>query len=190
MSGILMRPTDLRGGMFDLNSDAPCSTEFAIGRFAVPIIAQSGWCLFADGDGVFMRDPSSLMEYADASKAVCVVKHAPMRGEGIKMDGQIQTTYPRKNWSSVVLWNCDHSANARLNLTTLNQWPGRMLHAFAWLHDAEIGELPPEANWLVGVQPKPARPIFAHYTLGTPNMPGLEDSEHAELWLRERSSSR
>lgn len=182
MAGLLTRPMDRRNGMWDLNSNAPQSTEFAIARFFVPLLAHSGWCLFADADVVFMQDPNELLAIADPFKAVCVVKHPPMVVGGLKMDNQVQTSYPRKLWSSVILWNCDHPANQRLNVMTLNQWPGRDLHAFKWLDDSEIGELPPEANWLVGMTPKPERPIVAHFTLGTPDMPGLSDSAHSDIW--------
>lgn len=183
-SGMLTRPTDRRGGLWDLNSNAPQSTEFAISRFFVPLLAHSGWCLFADADVVFMQDPHELLEVADKSKALHVVKHDKYELTQTKMDGRLQTSYPRKLWSSVILWNCDHDANKRLNLTTLNQWPGRDLHAFRWLADSEIGSLPSEANWLVGMQPKPARPVIAHYTLGTPDM--VPDSEYAEIWESHR----
>jgi hypothetical protein len=182
MAGIITRPMDRRGGMWDLNSDAAQSTEFAISRFAVPLLAHSGWALFGDCDIVFLRNPRCIGDYADKSKAVMVVKHDVRVTHGTKMDGQVQSPYPRKLWSSVCLWNLEHPANRRLNLTMLNQWPGRDLHAFKWLHDDEIGELPVEANWLVGMQEKPEHPIIAHYTLGTPNMPGRERSEHADIW--------
>lgn len=182
--GILTRPIDRRGNtIWDFNSSAPQSTEFAISRFAVALLAHSGWALGLDCDVVILRDPSVLYEYADSTKAVCVVKHPPLKQEGLKMDGQVQTVYQRKNWSSVVLWNLEHPANRRLNMLTLNQWPGRDLHAFAWLSDSEIGELPPEANWLVGVQPKPVNPIIAHFTLGVPVMEGHEHDEYAEIWM-------
>jgi hypothetical protein len=185
--GLLTRPVDRRGLMWDLNSNAAQSTEFAISRFWVPLLAHSGWCLAVDCDVVFMRDPEELRRYADATKAVCVVKHPPLPiTSSTKMDGQQQVAYERKNWSSVALWNVDHPANRRLNPTALNSWPGRDLHAFKWLADEEIGTLPPEANWLVGVQPKPERPIIAHYTLGVPSMPGYENSEHAEIWTEAR----
>lgn len=183
-SGLLTRPLDRRGAMWDLHSNAPQSTEFAISRFFVPLLAHSGWCLAVDCDVVFMEDPHELLEFADASKAVMVVKHEPLTSTGIKMDGQVQTVYERKNWSSVVLWNVDHVANKRLNLVTLNQWPGRDLHGFRWLADSEIGTLPGAANWLVGVQPKPSRPIIAHYTLGVPAMPGHENCEYADIWTK------
>src|ERR1043166_2989252 len=59
-SGILTRPTDRRGAMYDLNSDAQQATSFAIARFAVPILAHDGWCLFADCDTLFLTDPHEL----------------------------------------------------------------------------------------------------------------------------------
>lgn len=182
VAGLLTRPTDRRGGIWDLNSNAPASTEFHVSRFAVPILAHSGWCLAVDCDVVFLQDPHELLELADESKAVMVVQHPPLNTIGIKMDGLIQTVYPRKNWSSVVLWNASHPANRRLNLTTLNQWPGRDLHRFGWLADSEIGSLPNEWNWLVNIQPKPARPCIAHYTEGGPWLPSWTHREHDETW--------
>lgn len=181
-SGLLTRPMDSRGGMFDLISGMPQSTRFAIARFFVPLLAHSGWALFVDCDVVFLRDPHELLTDIDHNKAVFVVKHGPLHSTERKMDGQPQIPYWRKNWSSVCLWNCSHPANQRVNLSMLNGWHRADLHAFKWLHDDEIGELPPEWNWLVGVQQKPANPAIAHYTLGTPNMAGHEASPHAELW--------
>ncbi len=195
LSGMLTRPTDRRGSsadlrnesrsIFDFNSNAPQATDFAISRFATFLLGHAGWCLFADSDTVALEDPLELMVYADESKAVHVVKHEHLGGDLVKMRGQSQSYYARKLWSSVMLINCDHPANKRLNLITLNQWPGRDLHAFKWLADEEIGSLPPEANWLVGIQPKPARPLIAHFTLGTPDMPERRETEHDHIWLRE-----
>lgn len=184
LSGMLTRPVDRRNLWYDLNSDASQATDFAIARFGVPLLAHSGIVLFADCDVVFLEDPHQLLGLIDESKAVSVVKHEiPKSLPTIKMDGQVQSWYPRKLWSSITVWNCDHPANARLNLTVLNQWPGRDLHAFRWLGDDDIGELSPEWNWLCGLQPKPDNPKIAHFTLGTPNMPGHEDDPHAEIWL-------
>lgn len=187
-SGLLMRPTDRRGQTWDLNSSAPQSTDFAIARFFVPILAHAGLAMFVDCDVVFLHNPLSLLPNLEPGKAVYCVKHREFTtieqvGSDTKMDGQAQTVYKRKLWSSVMIFDCDHPANARLNLISLNAWPGRDLHAFGWLNDNEIGELPPEANWLVGLQPKPETPIIAHFTLGTPNMQGHEKDEYAELWF-------
>jgi hypothetical protein len=182
-SGVLTRPKDTRGQQWDIVSGAPQSTDFAIARFAVPILCHSGWALFADCDVVFMRDPRAVMDLADPSKAVYCVKHGRVDNmPTVKMDGQAQTQYSRKLWSSVMLFNCDHEANRRLNLTTLNAWPGRDLHAFKWLHDDEIGDLPMAFNWLVGLQPKPADAVIAHYTLGVPGMPDRDATPYDYIW--------
>ncbi len=181
-AGILTRATDRRGNLFDLRSGEAQSTEFNLTRFAVPLLAHSGKCLYVDCDVIFLRDPAWLAK--EYIRPVSVVKHALPQLSSVKMDRQDQRIYPRKLWSSVMLFNCDHPANRRLNLSVLNNWHRDDLHALRWLADDEIGELPPEANWLVGVQPKPENPIIAHYTLGTPDMKGHEHDEHSELWLQ------
>lgn len=180
--GLLRRPTDLRGGIYDLPSNAPASTAFHVSRFLVPHLCQSGWALFTDCDVVFLRDVADLFALADPKKAVMVVKHAQGGGSGVKMDGQAQLAYRRKNWSSVCLFNCDHPANQRLTLQDVNERPGRWLHAFSWLHDLEIGELPCEWNWLVGVQPPSVAPSIAHFTLGGVWLPGWKRTEHDGIW--------
>lgn len=167
---------------YDFISNSPCSTEFAISRFIVPIICQTGWALFVDCDVVFLVDPSELLEYADPSKAVLCVKHNH-QGGGIKMVNKTQTTYPRKNWSSVMMFNCDHPANRRLTLADVNNRPGRDLHAFYWLNDSEIGELPLSWNWLVNVSERPKNPKIAHFTNGGPWLKDWPGAEHDHLWL-------
>ena len=184
-TGLLNRPTDHRGGLYDLHSNAPASTEFAISRFLVPHLAQAGWVLFVDSDVVFLADVAELFALADPQYAVMVVKHRYEPATGTKMDGQVQTAYPRKCWSSVMLVNASHPANDRLSLWDVNQRPGRYLHGFGWLNDREIGCLPREWNWLVGETPMPLEPKLAHFTAGTPDMPGLEGCAHADIWLKE-----
>lgn len=183
--GLLSRPMDRRGGMYDMASGAPMSTEFAISRFLVPMLAQTGWALFVDADVVFMTDVAELFSYADATKAVHVVKHTHSPTTTVKMDGQVQTIYPRKNWSSVILWNCNHPANRRLSLHDVNMRRGLDLHGFYWLHDSEIGELPAGANWLVGEQPKPDRILIAHFTAGGPWFKDWQPRQYDEIWLNE-----
>lgn len=183
--GLLRRPVDGRGGLYDLHSRAPQSTEFAVSRFLVPVLAQEGWALFVDGDVVFLDDISVLVQHADDSKALHVVKHRYAPTPGLKMDGRAQTTYPRKNWSSVCLWNVNHPANRRLTIDDVNHRPGRDLHAFYWLNDSEIGELPPRWNWLVGEQVAPEEPAIAHFTRGGPFIPGWAGAPYDEIWKRE-----
>jgi lipopolysaccharide biosynthesis glycosyltransferase len=179
--GLLRRPTDLRGGIYDLPSNAPASTAFHVSRFLVPHLAQSGWALFTDCDVVFMADIAELFALADPSKAVMVVKHH-QGGGGMKMDGQVQLGYARKNESSVMLLNADHPANHRLSIQDVNERPGRDLHRFYWCSEDEIGYLPAAWNWLVRVEEKPASPKIAHFTLGGPWLPNWKRAEHDEIW--------
>lgn len=180
--GLWNRTIDSRGPQsFDFISNAPCATDFAISRFMVPILSQTGWALFVDCDVIFMQDARELLKIVDPTKAIMCVKHNHAGG-GTKMVNKTQTSYPRKNWSSVMLFNCDHPANRRLTLSDVNQRPGRDLHAFYWLNDAEIGELPAEWNWLVNVTEKPSHPKIAHFTNGGPWLEGWEGAPNDELW--------
>lgn len=182
--GLLTRAVDRRGKMYDLVSNAPQSTDFAISRFLVPMLCQDGWALFTDCDVVFMRDVNKLLDLADPRYAVQVVKHNYTPSSASKMDDQVQTIYSRKNWSSVCLWNVNHPANRRLTLHDVNTRRGLWLHQFGWLHDDEIGDLPSRWNILIGEQEIPEAPAILHYTLGVPVIAGREGSDGAEIWLR------
>lgn len=181
--GIYSRPTSRRDGrIWDDISEAPCATEFSISRFLVPQMAADGLALFMDADVLVRSDLGELFDLAaeDSSKAVWVVKHDFAPPEGVKMDGQIQTVYARKNWSSVMLFNLDHPANKRLTVDMVNTLPGRDLHRFCWLKDEEIGELDPAWNWLVGHSDISIDPKIVHFTDGVPFMPGYETCDYAD----------
>ena len=190
--GLYQRPHEQRHGqLWDVISDAPMSTSFACSRFLVPMLARNQWALWCDfADMVFLSDPAELLALADPQYAVMVVKHDHEPSERIKMDGQAQTTYNRKNWSSLILWNWQHPANGRLTVEMVNTLPGRDLHRFCWLEDDEIGELPKEWNYLVGIDPVSevdlgVKPKLLHFTLGIATMAGYEDGPYADVWRRE-----
>jgi hypothetical protein len=115
-----------------------------------------------------------------------VVKHNYAPSNVVKMDGQMQQLYARKNWSSVMLFNVDHPANQRLTVEMVNTLPGRDLHRFCWLEDHEIGELTPDWNWLVGHSDPTIAPAIVHYTEGLPSMAGYESCQFAEEWFAMR----
>lgn len=186
-AGYYERAIEVRDGrLWDTISNAPMSTEFSISRFLVPLIARDGWALFVDADVLARVSLTELFACADTSKACMVVKHENYRPSGEhKMDGQVQTAYARKNWSSVVLWNCDHPSTRRLTPEMVNVRPGLWLHQFSWLDDHEIGELDPCWNHLVGeVMPRPDAKLV-HFTTGTPCVPGYEHCEYADEWRDE-----
>jgi hypothetical protein len=184
--GLYTRPTSRRGHLlWDEISGAPMATEFACSRFLTPHLAKSGWALFVDCDILVRKNLDGLFKAADPSKAVMVVQHDHQPTETVKMDGQAQMRYPRKNWSSVCLFNCDHPANKRLSLDLINSAPGRDLHRFCWLADNEIGALPAEWNWLAGHSSTAIDPAIVHFTDGIPLMTGYENSAFAQEWRDE-----
>ncbi len=164
----------------------PFSTDFAFTRFLVPALSlYSGWALFCDGDFLFTADVAELFDLADKRYAVRCVKHDHDPAEKVKMVGQVQSRYFRKNWSSLVLWNCAHPANQMVTGYVVNQFAGQWLHAFNWLKDEDIGDLPLEWNWLSGVSDPIdgiAIPKGIHFTLGIPTMPSCANAPFALLW--------
>lgn len=188
-AGLYYRPTSIKDGrLFDDISGAPMSTEFAISRFLVPYLAASGLALFMDCDVLVRTSLDNLFRKVDKTKAVTVVKHDFNPPEGVKMDGQLQTRYARKNWSSVMVFNCDHPANKALTVDLVNTVPGRDLHAFCWLKDEDIGEVDASWNYLVGHTKSTAEPAIVHYTDGIPSMQGYEACEYADEWRDELAS--
>ncbi len=115
-AGFLWRLSDRRGGQaYDFISQAPKATSFAISRFLTPLLCQRRWALFTDCDVVFFRSPLEIFSEIEEGKAVYVVKHKPVAAQQqYKMVNQQQTIYPRKNWSSVMLFDCEHPAHRRL----------------------------------------------------------------------------
>lgn len=172
------------GQRIDQLDGRPFSTDFAFTRFLVPSLTQyRGWAMFVDCDFVFLDDVTQLFAQRDPSKAVMVCQQTHKPAEGVKMDGQIQTTYPRKNWSSLILWNCEHPANRLLTVDAVNCEPGSWLHRFGWLRDEEIGDLPHQWNWIDGVTE--GEPKAVHYTLGGPWFQHCQNVAYADRWNRE-----
>jgi lipopolysaccharide biosynthesis glycosyltransferase len=187
--GLYWRKHETREGqLWDAISEAPMSTEFAISRFLVPHLAREGWALFLDADMLALSDLAQLFAMANDRFAVMCVKHEYAPQDSIKMDGQRQTIYPRKNWSSLVLWNCDHPANKRLTASLINSLPGRDLHRFFWLDDDEIGSLDPSWNYLVGHSDLAIKPRIVHFTEGGPWMYGYRDVPYADEWREARDA--
>ena len=166
--------------------DKLASTEFTFTRFLVPhLMNYKGWALFIDCDIVFLEDVKNLFSLADDKYAVMCVKHDFKPKPGLKMDGQVQTVYPRKNWSSVVLWNCTHPSNEKISVDSVNNpnYDGAFFHRFSWLKDEEIGELPCDWNWLVGwYKNGDGTPRAIHYTEGGPWFKNYRSCEFNQQW--------
>jgi lipopolysaccharide biosynthesis glycosyltransferase len=159
------------------------SNKFIYSRFLTPFLNEySGWAIFADGDMVCNNDITELWNLKDPSKAVQVVKHEYKTKKTVKYLGNKNEDYPRKNWSSLVLWNCEHPANKILTPEFIQDKPGSFLHRFSWLDDSQIGELPIEWNWLAIEYPNNPAAKIIHYTLGTPCFKEYSTTSQADIW--------
>ena len=172
-------------GLYTRDIDPLASTEFTYSRFLVPHLnGYEGWALFCDCDFMFFSDIAGLLDYRDPSKAVLCVQHDYTPKEATKMDGQAQTSYPRKNWSSFMLFNCAHPSTRTLTPEVVNGQSGAYLHRMQWAADSEIGALPTEWNWLDGWNEPPAQgtPHAVHYTSGGPWFEDYQDVAYADIW--------
>lgn len=169
-------------GIYTRSIDKLGSTEFTFTRFLVPYLNDyKGWALFTDCDVLALDDMNKLFELADDKYAVMCVKHDYTPSETMKMDGQQQTIYPRKNWSSVVLWNCAHPSNSVVTPELVNTESGMYMHRFMWLKDEEIGEIPYQWNYLVGWY-NSNDPKLVHYTEGGPWFEEYRNCEYSKEW--------
>ena len=163
------------------------SNQFIYSRFLVPHLMDfSGHAIFIDGDMIVRGDIAELWELRDSSKDVQVVKHDYKTRMPVKYLGSKNEDYPRKNWSSVILWNCNSFPNRRLMPQFVQKATGAELHRFTWLDDERIGELPPEWNWLPDEYGPNADAKLLHYTLGTPCFHEFADTPQGNEWHKER----
>ena len=176
---------------FDGQQDG--TNAFIYSRYLVPhLCGYEGWAIFADGDMVCLEDIANLWKLRDESKAVLVVKHDyktkhPRKYLGTPLESD-NADYPKKNWSSIMLWNCGHPKNRKLTSEFVAWAGGRFLHRFEWLSDDDVGRLPPQWNCLVGEQEQSFAAIL-HFTLGIPGFAAYKHFEGAEHWFRARRSA-
>lgn len=163
------------------------SNAFTYSRFLVPYLCDFyGRALFVDGaDMLAMGDVAELARLA--CKPVHVVKHDyktkhPVKYVGTEMEAKNED-YPRKNWSSVILWDCGHPLNRCLTPEFIEDSTGSFLHRFGWLPDDMVGELPQEWNWLCDEYGANTRAKLLHFTAGIPAIEAYRHSPHAEEWF-------
>ena len=163
------------------------SNHFIYSRFLVPHLTDyEGWAIFIDGDMIVRGDITELWELQNPYMDAMVVKHDYKTKMPVKYLGAKNEDYPRKNWSSVILWNCNSFPNRRLTPQFVQQSTGSELHRFSWLEDDRIGELPPEWNWLPDEYGENLDAKLLHYTLGTPCFQEFADTPQGSEWHRER----
>lgn len=184
---VSINPLALRalGGYKEKHTDG--SNQFIYSRFLVPhLMNYQGWAIFLDGDMLLRDDIAKLWAMRDDSRAAVVVKHDYKTRKAEKYLGAKNENYPRKNWSSVILWNCGHPLNRTLTPEFVESATGAQLHRFTWIPDENIGELPKAWNWLPDEFGRNDDAKLLHWTLGTPCFHDFAMEPMAEEWHRER----
>ncbi len=182
----------------DIFDGKPYATDFSFSRFLTPFLHRlEGWALFMDCDMYFRSDPLELFEkYNDPKYAIYCVKHNHTQAsdETYKMYGNEQYQYSRKNWSSVIMFNCGHEAHKNFTPDDVSTKTGRWLHNFKWIEDDKlIGDLPEEWNWLDGHSSADIDAKNVHFTRGGPWFRGAiweALDKQSEIYAKEWESIR
>lgn len=186
----LRQPVLRELGLYKRSYDKGSSTEFSLTRFLTPFLAaqSEGWAVFCDCDFLFTTDIRDVLNGLDPSKAIYCVHHDYVPAHSVKMDNQRQTVYPRKNWSSFMVFNLAHPDVRALTADVVNEESPSFLHRFEWVSDDSfIGELDLDWNFLEGEYSRPeVTPRVIHYTNGGPWFAEWQDVDYGDLWLAER----
>lgn len=161
------------------------STDFTYSRFLTPYLAGGGVSIFLDSDMLCLTDICELETIARSNlhSDVLVVKHDYEPNTESKFLKQPQTTYPCKNWSSVMVFNGHRMCVKKLTPEYVNQAEAMALHQFQWAQD--VGSLDPAWNHLVGEYEPNLEAKIAHFTLGGPYFQGYDKCEYSGLWFAE-----
>ena len=162
------------------------SNAFIYSRFLVPYLCDfRGYALYVDGDMLCRDDVNNLIDEIDPFAAVSVVQHDYKTKHPVKYCGNKNEDYPKKNWSSLMFWDCGHYKNARLTPEYIMKHEGKHLHRFEWLKNDFVdlvGELPKEWNWLVSEYDYNPDAKLVHFTIGTPCFNHYKDCDYAQEW--------
>jgi lipopolysaccharide biosynthesis glycosyltransferase len=163
------------------------SNQFIYSRFLVPhLMDYQGQAIFMDGDMIVRGDIAELWALRDLGKDVQVVKHDYKTKMTTKYLGSKNEDYPRKNWSSVMIFNCSNCPTRKLTPEYIQKSTGAHLHRFQWTSDDRVGALPAEWNWLPDEYGANPAAKLLHYTLGTPSFHEFATTPMADEWHRER----
>lgn len=176
--------------IFNREQEALCSTEFSFSRFIVPhLLEYKGWGIFMDCDMLMLQDISNLWNLKDEKYAVQVCKHNYQPKNSSKFLGKKQTTYQKKNWSSLMIFNAARCTS--LSKEYVHKASGLELHQFKWLQSEKmIGSLPLEWNWLAGEYHFEKNIHNIHYTEGGPWFKDSTGVDYSDLWMNHYHESK
>lgn len=184
----------------DVRDGRPFSVQFSHSRFLTPFLAKkygiSDCVMFVDCDFLFLDDVNVLMNECRrqaylSNYPVQVVKHDYNPQNTVKMDGSRQTTYNRKLWSSLMVFDTTNKANDVLDPQSVSYQTGKWLHQFEWLDNPEtqIGSIPEVWNFIPNHSERRtdltgSEASAIHFTEGGPWFENYEDCPYSELWTR------
>ena len=170
-------------GYYYREVDPLASTEFTYSRFLVPFLNDyKGIAIFCDSDFLWNCDVEELLEFYDETDAVSCVQHDYIPKTDTKMDGVVQTTYPRKNWSSLMMFNCEHEDTKKLSVEVVNTKSPKYLHRMEWA--SSIGSIPLTYNYLEGDYEYIENPKVIHFTNGGPWHESWK-GEYGDKWINQ-----
>ena len=172
------------------NRDPKQSTDFSFSRFLVPhLCGYNGRAIFMDCDMLCRGDIAELWGLWDQHSAVQVVKHHYTPTTERKFLDNVQTKYEKKNWTSVMLFDCAHFHTRKLTPEYVNTASGLELHQFKWTEEDRVGELPRQWNHLVGEYPYDKDAKLVHFTIGGPYFHEYENCDYSSEWFNEYRAS-
>ena len=200
----LLKQQELRDkGLYTRELDKKASNEFSMTRWLTPylnrqLFPNNRYALFLDCDFVFTGDIYRIFDYKEDA-SINVVKHEYVPKSTTKMKDssgkvQAQKNYPRKNWSSFVLYDCENPIVHKLTLEVVNSESPMVLHRFMLFDDKDVGgfnywtkvdgQKIPLLNHLAGEYKQPTElPLSIHLTLGIPTIHTAVESAYSKEWL-------
>ena len=162
-------------------------TDHTIVRFICPAFCKfKGYSIFMDDDFIVECNLMETLRYINDMQAVSVVQHnykARQTKYVSSGNDQKNADFPRKNWSSFMLFNNGHPDCRKLTLQYVNNAPASDLLHFKWTETPFIGKMPIHYNFLVG-EYNPIKNIKNyHYTLGGPWAEETKSCDFAKKWL-------
>ena len=163
------------------------STEFTYSRFLIPYLENyEGFSIFLDDDILFTESILPMFYFLDLEDAVACIQYDFDKYVDTKFNGEKNVSYPKKLWSSLMIFNNAHEDCKKLTPEIVNTESGKYLHQFEWTD--KISEIPDwyvfteghdteETNW---------RPSAYHYTRGGPWIEGMDTSQIEHLNIYER----
>lgn len=171
------------------------TNNFTVSRFLVPhLMGYAGRAIFMDAcDMICLGDVAELDAEFDESKAVQVVKHPAYQSQharkyiGTDMECD-QSNYPRKNWASVMLFNCGHPSWSGFNPEFIAELRPIWMLRFAHLPDEQIGALPADWNVMVDEGQDEAGAKILHWTAGIPTFRHYRNARRSIDWFEEHKA--